>query len=511
MFSLIVSCSRRDVSGKPVFFLNGEQVDYYFKSINGTPETVEKGDVVGIDRINFVLTELRDTMFFSTDSATGNLLFLEEPENETRRPVAARITSHFIRDTTVEGFSGTTVIDVPFDISDSIFINSLNGITFDRFKGYKECEKIIRLLSSDNTYISISYSNSDTVSFSDLNKELRYLQLKKNSSATTFNYKTLSHLTNLVFLDIDDMREKESLSSISYMPLKYLALSGVEIKDPSKLNFWSSLNSFSYSSGNDSADFNFLSHMKNLKLLSLSIWGESFEGIEYGFAGMQNLEYLDFSYSSALTDLNFLRSSYQLKHLDISGTNVTSLTALEDLQSLQFIKANKAPIKTLPQSPLKSLDTLELLSTEVTDEDVLIFKDKNPDCTVFSSWGELLKASLTGSSKLRIRSGGTCHRRKSKEKVLAEINSITTIDSIINLIEIDGRKSGDHCMCCGSMVFEFFKDSTMHSSLGYHHEKSFRWPEGNWPGDGVLTEESSKKLKQWVDNMRLDPNNESFK
>lgn len=148
---------------------------------------------------------------------------------------------------------------------------------------------------------------------------------------------------------------------------------------------------------------------------------------------------------------------------------------------------------------LQKIDTLEILSSELSDREIQNFKTKNPDCAVFQSWKSVLKSELQSANKLRIRSGGTCHRRKAEEKDLYIETSATVVDSVISLIEINDKKSGEHCMCCGSMSFEFYADEALLVTLGFHHGKSFRWPGGSWPGDAELSARSSDDISKWVE------------
>jgi hypothetical protein len=115
-----------------------------------------------------------------------------------------------------------------------------------------------------------------------------------------------------------------------------------------------------------------------------------------------------------------------------------------------------------------------------------------------SPWTESLQSALTGISKLRVRSGGTCHRNLAAEKTLLEIQDTEAIASLIQHITIDDRESGFHCRCCGNPTLEFYRDREIVVSLGFHHGQSLRWPGGKWQGDASLTSESAEFLNQWL-------------
>jgi hypothetical protein len=48
-------------------------------------------------------------------------------------------------------------------------------------------------------------------------------------------------------------------------------------------------------------------------------------------------------------------------------------------------------------------------------------------------------------------------------------------------------------MCCGEPSLEFYKGDTLVTTLGFHHGRSLRWPEG-WPGDALLTVVASDSI-----------------
>jgi hypothetical protein len=115
-----------------------------------------------------------------------------------------------------------------------------------------------------------------------------------------------------------------------------------------------------------------------------------------------------------------------------------------------------------------------------------------------SPWTRLLQTALTDVSRLRVRSGDTCHRNPAVEKVLVEMHEAAAIAGLIHQIAIDDRESGDECKCCGNPTLEFYRQEKLVASLSLHHGRILRWPGGRWRGDGQLTRESATFLTQWL-------------
>jgi len=114
-----------------------------------------------------------------------------------------------------------------------------------------------------------------------------------------------------------------------------------------------------------------------------------------------------------------------------------------------------------------------------------------------SEWNNSLHAALKDATRLRVRTKGTCHRQIENEKTLFEISDKDAIAELVRHIEI--KESGFQCMCCGDPTMEFYRGSELVASVGLHHGQSIRWPEGNWPGDGMLTWKSRIYLFSWMD------------
>lgn len=122
-------------------------------------------------------------------------------------------------------------------------------------------------------------------------------------------------------------------------------------------------------------------------------------------------------------------------------------------------------------------------------------------------WTGLLRGALAGATRLRVRAGGLCHRNQASEKTLLDTTDIARIRALIEGIQIDARRSGFSCGCCGHPSLEFFQGDKVVAEVGFHHGRGLRWK--GWPGDGALTDESSSFVVQWMaDNGINDPREE---
>lgn len=113
-------------------------------------------------------------------------------------------------------------------------------------------------------------------------------------------------------------------------------------------------------------------------------------------------------------------------------------------------------------------------------------------------WTTPLHEALQGATRLRVRSGGTCHRLPDEEKTLLDLRDQKQIAEFVQGIQISPYDSDFHCMCCGNPTLEFYRDEKLVVSLGFHHTLSLRWPDGKWAGDGFLTKNSDDFLIKWL-------------
>ena len=135
---------------------------------------------------------------------------------------------------------------------------------------------------------------------------------------------------------------------------------------------------------------------------------------------------------------------------------------------------------------------------QLTDDEVRKFRQANPLCVVRHRFGESLQAALKPTTRLRIRSGGTCHRREELEKTLFETKSASEIKQfLVGMQVVEGEAhSGWGCFCCRSPSLEFYEGDRLIETVGFHHRLNVRWK--NWPSDAALTKQSADFLLEWM-------------
>lgn len=113
-------------------------------------------------------------------------------------------------------------------------------------------------------------------------------------------------------------------------------------------------------------------------------------------------------------------------------------------------------------------------------------------------WESRLASAVQGVDRIRVRSGGTCHRNLDREMTLFEERDPSEIAKLVESIRVDRWGSSVFpCWCCGEPSIEFYRGQELVLTLGFHHGRIVRWP-GGWPGDALLSSESATYLKQWL-------------
>lgn len=112
---------------------------------------------------------------------------------------------------------------------------------------------------------------------------------------------------------------------------------------------------------------------------------------------------------------------------------------------------------------------------------------------------ELLQRALRDADRLRVRSGGACHRNIDEEKTLIDIANAEQARAFVQQIDvIDNREQWFHCMCCGNPTIELYQGDKLLAALAFHHGRSLRWVAGKWPGDAKLTPDSALYLREFL-------------
>ena len=212
--------------------------------------------------------------------------------------------------------------------------------------------------------------------------------------------------------------------------------------------------------------------------------------------GLEKLHFLDLSWTNA-SELASLAELPRLVRLDISHTGVADLRPICRLTSLAWVNAERAPVETLPRDHMPSLRMLKVVCAKLSDRAVERFARAHPQCEVWGGWQRPLRTVLRGITRLRVRSGGLCHRNAEEEQTVLEQTAPDAISELVASIRIDEHLSrGGECACCGGPTFEFYRGGELAAAISVQHWLSLRWPE-HWQGDARLTRESIRLLRDW--------------
>lgn len=249
-------------------------------------------------------------------------------------------------------------------------------------------------------------------------------------------------------------------------------------------------------------DASLLEEARELKDLRLA--GERIENLA-AVTAFSHLECLDLRSCRDLSDASFADKMSKLTAINVSRTKITDLTSLGELARLWYVDASMSPVSKLPDGLLTAMRTLRVQSTDLSSEQVRKFLETNPACAVIHGWSQSLQDALAGTTRLRVRSGGTCHRDIENERTLYETTEASGIQELVAGLAIDeyGTRSDVHCMCCGEPSFEFFREDELILTLGLHHGESLRWV-GGWPSDGILTSKSAAFVVEWLAEHGVD-------
>lgn len=424
-------------------FSHTEENTYRF-TINGkeySPETfalqsdtLSEGDLVRIDEV-FLTIGVAKTYDFITSQEDKGKIFLRQEKEKVLVGVNVSWT---------------------YEKSEKVYFNPLKELTAEEIGnlwginvGFWN-DSLEKLLADVGRKTCVVIDNADkNKALPPLPNHIEYLYVRENSNRGITDYSSLQNYAQLKFFKLD-------------------GYSGAEFD----ANWFSS------------------------SLRYLDVGGQAISNID-SLSKLQYLRYLDLAGCGGVNNIDFVNKVSQLRHLNIQRTTVEDLSPLGSLQNLSWVNANGCPVGKLPQKNLPKLATLKVMFSKLSQQNVDAFAQLNPQTQVFFNWNRLLQRTMHNATLLKVRSGGTCHRDVSSEKVLFEEKDVAKIHSFLSQIQVVENRSGDHCMCCGNPTFEFYNGDKLIGMLGFHHGQSIRWP-GYWPGDGILTSESADFLCKWL-------------
>lgn len=314
----------------------------------------------------------------------------------------------------------------------------------------QDCAAMLRDL--DASKVCLEFRQIDDVeTFPKMPAELRHLVIDENSN--TSSWRDLSSIAghrNLLSLSIDLMGEEADLGGVKNLP--------------------------------------------QLRTLTISTFARPKNA---DFGALPELRSANLSYFRGLNSVAFAAKAPKLESLRIAHTGVTDLSPLAGHPALRVIDARESKVSKLPDAKLPALQSLKLIGASTADANVAAFRKANPACVVEHKWNALFD-QLAGVDRIRVRSGGTCHRDEAAERTLAEETDPAKIRDFLSKVRVDERRYGFHCMCCGEPTFEFYRKGELVAAVGYHHDRSLRWPDG-WPSDVLMTTDSARYLVDWLD------------
>ena len=424
------------------FTLDGEPWEPSHTSLDGEAESLAPGDIVTFERLSFVLDEpgSYDLRIERSDEDGNEVVHLFRVDSEGRRTLVAlkfEVGFEDVGSAKASPLSRLTKADA----------RSLRGLRFPWSAGI-DC-KVLDWLDPERVFVTVEsgYAALAESRVPELPEALRYLEVDSTSSSAFPDLRNLERYTALRFLRVH---------TIGDSPLSLDVLRGA-------------------------------GELRRLDLSMVDV--EDLEAL----SSLLSLRHLDLSWCDDVVDVGFARELRSLRSLYLQRSGVRDLGPLGGLPDLARVNADGAPVAALPAEPLPSLRELRVMSTRLSAEQVAVFTALNPRCRVLHRWRQHLVESLEGVTRVRVRSGGTCHRRTAEEETLAELRDAEDISALIATLQIDEAQGAGHCMCCGEPSLEFYRDEQLVVTLGFHHGRSLRWP-GGWPGDGVMTDEGGEAL-----------------
>ena len=121
-------------------------------------------------------------------------------------------------------------------------------------------------------------------------------------------------------------------------------------------------------------------------------------------------------------------------------------------------------------------------------------------------WKESVQAWAQGATRMRVRSGGICHRHPEREKTLLDENDPAAIRSLVHGLEVDIVKSKNVCMCCGNPSMEFYRNGRLINAVSIHHGLRLRFGTHRGPRCGAvqLTPAGADHLCHWLAQRGVD-------
>lgn len=432
------------------FILDGKPLDPGVIYVNG--EVLSHGDIVYIERMPLCLDEPGVYEFQLKEGIVRRTL-----KNGQSQIVACEISSKYDEGVPVEKWP----IINPLAGMDDAALKMLRGVTISIWSD--EIGKQLGKLDLNHVCLSLQMNwASDDLRVPLLPEGVRTLIFEDGGGGWFQDKSRFLRLKKVRFLSLKGTSPLEfDFSILKGMPLEYLSLPWTD-------------------------------NPKNVDVLGTFTELKTLAANHCSFIG-------DGRWLGKLTNLRTLYAS----HLEPSlGEDMTvtalDLAALAGLTKLEAFHVQSTPVKSLPASRMPSLKQASLLRSNAPAEMVDAFARANPQATISRSMNAQLAAELAKADRVLVRTGGVSHGPPSVEKTIHESRDHGVITELAAHFTVDESESGGYCMCGGNPTFEFYRNDKLVAMIAFHHGRSIRWADGTWPGDGMLTEQSSSYLVDWL-------------
>ena len=210
-------------------------------------------------------------------------------------------------------------------------------------------------------------------------------------------------------------------------------------------------------------------------------------------ATLPALESLELAHQ-AVDDIGFVRALPALRHIGLRGTRVSDLSPLSGLERLEAIVATFAPLTRLPDGPLPSLRTLDIMLTPLTDDAVASFRQAHPDVRVRHRWNASLREALAGTTRVRLRAEPECSLEEAGAP--RDIDGPSEIAELMAILVFEESAGVGICGCLGGTAIELHQGDGRVETLQLVCGVSIRW--SGWPGDGQMSDGSQQALVDWL-------------
>lgn len=242
-------------------------------------------------------------------------------------------------------------------------------------------------------------------------------------------------------------------------------------------------------------DLEWLRPLGSLRHLAIETYGRMTTGSE-DLAALTSLRSLDVSGIDGLR-LESLASLSELRWLDLRGAKLGSLAPLSGHASLEVIEARGSDVAELPSGPMPALRDLTLVGTKVSAADVARFREQVPAARVTLGMNQALADSTACAERIRVRSGGLCHRDPGSEETLLEVADPAEVRAFLPLLTVNESDQRGSCMCCGQPTIELYRGERLVAEIGFHHGTGLRFR--GWSGDGWMSDAGADGLCKWLE------------